>query len=158
VDLTAAQTEAIHTLTDFYAAMPQGWRTSGVLHDTEASIDAYRVVRKATERRMLIDWVSRQSEVVPVGLLQRVARALPALRIHQKSAAPSVRYRVDFADGSQIIVAFVWSAATPACVIDADPAQASHNLPVLIDARPLPARFDIDGHGDPTHHRKWRLQ
>ena len=144
VGLTSEQRQAIQTLSDFYETLPQGWRKSGVLHYTEASVNASGAARDGPEQRALIDWVSRQPDVVPVDLLRRVARSLPAVRIHPSSAAPSVKYRIDFSDGSGINMAFALSAAPPAYVIEADPAQDSRNSPLLVETSPLPAWFDID--------------
>jgi hypothetical protein len=153
---TSAQAEAIRALADFYDAAPKGWRKLNTLHYTQASINAYSVARTGQEQRMLIDWVSRQRDVVPMALLRRVAQSVPALGIHEKNAVPSVAYRVEFADGSRINVAFAFDSGTPAFFVHTDPGQDSRRNPVLVEANALPIQFDFDGRGNPNDDADWR--
>jgi len=152
---TAEQAQAIRTLADFYEAAPQGWHKSNLLDYTEDAINAYSVARDGPEQRMLVDWVARQREVVPVELLGRLARSLAALDIHEKSDTPSVAYRVDFRDGSQINISFDFASQNAAFVVAAEPGQDSRHNPILTEASKLPVLFDLGGKGNPNDDRDW---
>ncbi|HEY0231149.1 MAG TPA: hypothetical protein VGC55_07850 [Dokdonella sp.] len=156
VSLTPGQTEAIRVLIDFYQAVPQGWRKLSVLRYAQASVNAYDVAHDGVEQRLLIDWVSRQPDVVPIDLLQRLARSTPALSLYRKETAPSLGYRVDFPDGSQIHVSFALDAGKPAFIVDPAPGQDSRRNPVLIEASKSPMEFDFDGRGNPGDYADWR--
>jgi len=104
---------------------------------------------------MLIDWVARQRDVVPMQLLGRLARSISAVDIHEKADNPSATYRVDFQDGSQINVAFNFASQEPAFVIAAEPGQDSRHNPLLTEASKLPVLFDFGGQGNPNDDRDW---
>jgi len=152
---TPAQAEAIRALADFHETVPKGWRKLSTLHYAQTPINAYSVVRAGPEQRLLIDWVARQPDVVPMDLLRRVAQSVQALGIHPRNAVPSVAYRVEFADGSRINVAFAMDGSVPAFAVHSDPGQDSRRNPVLVEANPLPVEFDFDGHGNPNDDTDW---
>jgi len=153
---TPEQAEAVRTLADFYETVPKGWRKLTTVHYTQAPINAYSVARAGPAQRMLVDWVSHQPDVVPVDLLKRVAQSMALLAIHETNAVPSMAYRVEFADGSWINIAFTMVASAPAFAVHSDPGRDSRRNPVLVEASPLPMQFDFDGHGNPNDDADWR--